>query len=441
MQRRELLKWMTIGSGAAVSPAWAWSMTQSGLSDHHLIVLFLRGGADGLALVPPLGENAYFDLRPQLADAETDALALDSFFGLHPAAGAIKTLFDAGELAAIHACGLTTAERSHFEAQAIMEQGIDATDMATGDGWLGRYMATLNNGRPLAAVALDTATPMSMAGLESALALGQIDAFNLSLEGQGRKVMEGLYALDPLLHPTARAVFDAADALAPAQQALPNPAYPANPLGVALSDAARLIKTGSGMHAAAINTGGWDTHEGQNDEFGGLVSNLGDALLAFRNDLGRDWEKTTVIIQTEFGRTAAQNASAGTDHGHGGVMLLAGGRVQGGQVYGDWPGLHGSALTDGQDLSVTTDYRQVIAEVLANRFGVSDFSPIFGGWKPSGWKGLLRPDGFGQAFPMLAKSTTQSGQPRRNWRAPSRLSFDGLGSLPLAPARADSSVR
>jgi uncharacterized protein (DUF1501 family) len=408
-------------------------MAQSQAFGHHLIVLFLRGGADGLSLVPSLGESRYFDLRPQLAIAESDALILDSFYGLHPSAGALKTLFDASDLAIVHACGLPTAERSHFEAQAIMELGIDAGEVSSGDGWLARYLTTLNDGMPLAAVALDHATPMSMAGLDSALAIGQIDGFNLSLDGNSRDVFEALYRLDPLLHPTAESVFRAVDALGPVQQATPGSGYPDTGLGVSLADAARLIKSGVGLHAAAINTGGWDTHEGQIEEFGGLVSNLGEALLAFRNDLGLYWQDTTVVVQTEFGRRVAQNASGGTDHGHGGVMLVAGGRVNGGQVVGDWPGLHESALSDGQDLAVTVDYRQVIAEVLTSAFGVVDFAPVFGDWHPGPWHGLLRSDTDAKAFVPLAGPPASKATLPTNWQVPGRLSWKGLGPLPSEP--------
>jgi uncharacterized protein (DUF1501 family) len=430
MDRRELLKWMSLAGGASFAPGWAWSMSEAEAPAHRLIVLFLRGGADGLALCPPLGESAYFDLRPTLASSESQALPLNSFFGFHPAAGSLKSLFDAGELSVVHASGLMTAERSHFEAQAIMEQGIDASDMAVGDGWLGRYMATLNGGSPLAAVALDAAVPLSMAGLDSALSLGQIDRFSLRLDARSRMVLESLYGLDPLLSPTARAVFQAADSLASAQSEVPGPDYPAGPLGIALSDAARLIKADSGLHAAAVNTGGWDTHEGQLEDLDGLISELGDALLAFRNDIGSQWQKTTVVVQTEFGRRVAENASGGTDHGHGGVMLLAGGQVDGGQVLGNWPGLHTSALSDGQDLAVTTDYRQVIAEILADRFGVSDFSPIFGSWQPGPWHGLFRasrPHALTSSW--LGKSSPMPGGRPDRWQAPDRLDLRGLGRL------------
>ena len=234
MKRRELLKWMAISGAAAAAPGWVWAMADGSAPGERLIVLFLRGGADGLTLCAPLGESAYYDLRPSLAISESEALPLDTFFGLHPSATGLKALFDAGELGVVHGCGLNTAERSHFEAQAVMEQGIDAGDLATGDGWLGRYLATLNGGTPLAAVALDKAVPLSMGGLSSALALGQIDQFSLTLDARTRLVLSELYLHDPLLQPTAESVFAAAQALGPVQALSPGEDYPDSGLGIAL---------------------------------------------------------------------------------------------------------------------------------------------------------------------------------------------------------------
>ncbi|MEN1726973.1 MAG: DUF1501 domain-containing protein [Pseudomonadota bacterium] len=429
MNRREMMKWMALSGAAAASPGLVWAMSEGESPGERLIMLFLRGGADGLTLAPPLGDAAYYALRPTLAVSESDALPLDSYFGLHPSAGSMKTLFDAGELAVVQAAGTTTAERSHFEAQAIMEQGIDPLDLATGNGWLGRYLAEVNGGTPLEAVSLDVAVPLSMAGLGSALALGQIDQFSLQLDTRTRLILTELYGQDPLLEPTANAVFDAAVALGPVQAYQAGPDYPMSPLGTALADAARLIKSGSGMKAAAINTGGWDTHESQENDIGGLIGGLGDALLAFRNDLGEEWASTTVLVKTEFGRRVYENASAGTDHGHGGVMLVAGGGVNGGQVYGDWPGLNQSALSDGQDLAVTTDYRQVIAEMLTVRFGMTDLTGILAGWQPRSWKGIFRAPGESTSA-LAALGNPMSAPTEPGYAPPRELDLNELGGLP-----------
>lgn len=393
MNRRDLLKWMALSGGAMAAPGWVWAMPGGTPVSDRLVVIFLRGAADGLSIAAPLGESRYFDLRPSLAVQESEALELDGFFGMHPAGTGLKSLFDSGELAIVHATGLHTAQRSHFEAQSAMEQGIDAAELSPGDGWIGRYMDSLADLSPLAAVALDRAVPQSMGGLGSALAIGSVDEFGLEVDAGTRQRLHHAYRRDPILKPTADALFDAIDAMSPVQGFGAGDGYPADPLGLALADTARLIKSDAGVRVAAVNAGGWDHHDNQAPQMETLLGSLGSALAAFRDDLGSAWDTTTLVIQTEFGRRVAENASGGTDHGHGGVMLLGGGGVNGGQVYGDWPGLNSSSLTDGQDLAVTTDYRQVLAEMLSQRLGVTDFDPIFQGWQPGPWNGIFRPAG------------------------------------------------
>lgn len=391
MKRRQFLQTAALTGGVAMAPRWAWSAGSSTASCDRLIAIFLRGGADGLTICPPLAESAYFNLRPTLAVLESEALPLDGFFGLHPAASGLKSLYDTGDLAVIHAAGLQTAERSHFEAQATMEQGIDAGELKPGDGWIGRLLSELAPTGALAALALDEAVPLALAGPFDALAIGRIDSFQVSLDPLSRSALLAAYAADPLLAPTANGVFAAADALIPAAALAPGEGYPPGQLGAALADAARLIRADVGLQVAAINGGGWDHHDDQADQIGPLLTDLGGALAAFRDDIGAAWSNTTVLVMTEFGRRARENASLGTDHGHGGVMLAAGGGVLGGQVITDWPGLGPLDLSDGQDLAVTTDYRQVLAELLALRMGVADPAAILGGWSPGPFRGIFLP--------------------------------------------------
>ena len=392
MDRRELLKLMGISGGLAMTPRWLLAAAGSGAAGgrDRVISIFLRGGADGLTICPPLGEARYFDLRPSLAVAEADALALDGFFGLNPAAGGLKALYDDGDLALVHASGLATAERSHFAAQSTMEQGFDAGESGAGDGWLGRYLNAIETPGALAAVALDTAVPQSMAGTPSALAVASIEDFGLGLGADARAALAAMYDGAPALEPTADGVFDAAAALAPVADIPGGEGYPEGPLGAALADTARLIKGETGLLAGAVNGGGWDHHDDQAARIAPLLTELGDALAAFRDDIGDQWQNTTVIVQTEFGRRAGENASAGTDHGHGGVMLAAGGGVNGGAVYGDWPGLGSGDLSAGEDLAVTTDYRQVLAELLARRLALADTGAVFADWRPGSWQGIFR---------------------------------------------------
>lgn len=402
MKRRTFLQTAAITGGCAMVPGLARATVDA--TGDRLVVIFLRGGADGLTICPPLGESAYFDARPALAVSESDALPLDGFFGLHPAAGGLKDLYDAGDLAVVHAAGLHTPERSHFEAQATMEQGIDAGDLRPGDGWLGRYLAELAPSLPLAAVALDRAVPQAMIGPVDALAIGRIDDFAVALNPLDRSMLLAAYAGDPLLFPTAQGVFDASDALAPVAAILPGAGYPQGQLGAALSDCARLIKADAGLQVAAINGGGWDHHDDQAEQIEPLLADLGGSLAAFRDDIGTAWDTTTVVVMTEFGRRVHQNASMGTDHGHASVMLAAGGGVNGGQVHADWPGLGPGELSDDQDLRVTTDYRQVLAELLVQRLEVADPASILGGWVPGVWQGIFAP----AASPASARYRFQS---------------------------------
>jgi len=431
VNRRELLQWMAFTGAACAAPRWVLAAGGQASNGRHLISIFLRGAADGLTLCAPLADGRYFDARPTLALDENAALDLDGFFGLHPAAGGLKTLFDDGDLAMIHATGLASAQRSHFEAQAAMELGIDAFDLAPADGWLGRYLAGIAPGSPLSAVALDKAVPRAMAGIDHALALGAIDEFSLQLDARAQSALSQAYAADPLLAPTAEAALNAADALVPISELPAGEDYPEGPLGTALADAARLIRGDSGLVAASINAGGWDHHDNQAAQIEPLLAQLGDALAAFRADLGARWADTTVIIQTEFGRRLYENASAGTDHGHGGVMLAAGGRVNGGSVHADWPGLAPRDLSSGEDLAVTTDYRLVLGEMLVRQFGVTDIAPIFPGWTPGPWPGIFEPIGATDA--RVAGHHSDFAQPGR--RTP-RQSMPGNTrlELPAIPA-------
>lgn len=390
MQRRELLKLITAVPALVAFPRWSFAAGDA-LGRDRLVYIYLRGGADGLTLCPPVGDTHYFDLRPGLAIAETDVLPLDAMFGLHPAATGLKSLYDAGELAVVHACGLATAQRSHFEAQSATEQGIDAADPAFGTGWVGRYLNGIDVASPLAAIALDSAVPQALAGSAAALAMASVDDFGLALDSDLRAVLGALYEADETLQPTAGAVFTAAEAIGPIAEMEPGANYPQGELGGALADAGRLIRGEAGLVAAAINFGGWDHHDNQAARMAPLATELGDALAAFRDDIGAQWDNTVVVVQTEFGRRAGENASAGTDHGHGGVMLVAGGGVDGARVVGEWPGLDGGALSAGEDLAVTTDYRQVLAELLAQRLGVTELTGILGDWKPEPWQGIFLP--------------------------------------------------
>ncbi|QKK03770.1 MAG: DUF1501 domain-containing protein [Pseudomonadota bacterium] len=397
MNRRELLKLMALSGLLAGTPRWIWAANPGDPAARRLLVIFLRGGADGLGICAPLGESRYFDLRPSLALSETTALDLDGFFGLHPAAEGLKALFDTGELAIVHATGLVTAERSHFEAQAAVEQGIDSAQPMLASGWLGRYVQTLDSPAALAAVAVDSALPRSMSGSSLPLAMASLDSFRLELDETAQAALQSVYEMDSVLGPTAQSVFDAAHIIEPLAELPAGAGYPAGDLGMALADTGRLIRGGTGLTVAAVNSGGWDHHDDQAARIEPLLTELATALLAFREDIDEFWTDTTVLVHTEFGRRAAENASGGTDHGHGSLMLVAGGGIRGGQVFGEWPGLGPDELSAGEDLAVTTDYRQVLAEILVNHMGLADPVDVFGDWQPGAWLGLFAGAGASDA--------------------------------------------
>lgn len=390
--RREVLKLMALGGSATVVPRWVFASGNATVNRDRVISIFLHGGADGLTVVPPLGDARYFDLRPNLAIPESEALALDGFYGLHPAATGLKSLYDEGTLAVIHAAGLDTAEHSHFSAHAAMEQGINPGDERTGTGWLGRYLSGIADAEPLAAIGIGAATPPSMIGASNALAVSSIDDFELKFDDGARSALADIYANDPLLDGTAQLVFDAVDDLAAVADIPPGEGYPEGELGHALSETARIIKSGSGLLVAGLGLGGWDHHNDQQRYMPGVLTELSQSVHAFREDIGGEWANTTVVVQTEFGRSAMENASGGTDHGHGGVMFAAGGNVNGGRVYGDWPGLGtGTSSGAGAEVDVTTDYRQVLSELLVQRLGVLTGGTIFPGFTPQALQGIFAP--------------------------------------------------
>lgn len=386
--RREVLKMMAVTAGTLAVPRWVFAADGSAASRDRVISIFLYGGADGLTVVPPLGDPAYFDMRPTIAVAESAALPLDGFFGLHPVATGLKALYDEGSLAIVHAAGLANAQHSHFSAQAAMQQGINPGDASVGTGWLGRYLVGMVHPDPLAAVAIGTSVPRSMGGAGYALAVKDVDGFELRFDASARATLADVYANHALLAPTAQSVFEAVDVMDRVADIPPGAGYPDGELGHALSETARIIKSEAGLIVAGVSLGGWDHHDALTQRMPGVLGELSAALLAFREDIGSDeWANTTVVVQTEFGRTARENASGGADHGHGGVMLAAGGGVNGGKVYGSWPGVAPADLDEG--MAVTTDYRQVLAEMMATRLGAPPADTILPGFTPQPWQGIF----------------------------------------------------
>jgi uncharacterized protein (DUF1501 family) len=333
-----------------------------------LVVIFLRGGADGLTLVPPVGDDAYHRARPRLRVEATAAPRLDGRFALHPALAPLHPLFAEGQLAIVHAVGSEDATRSHFEAQDLMEHGG-----VTGGGWLGRFLRhrEATGSRALAAVALGTEIPECLRGAPAATVFRSIADLALG-DGGGAftRSLAVLYgAAGGQLGQAARDTLEATRRLEALRLTDYRPAagahYADDDFARALRQVAQLVKARVGLEAASIDLGGWDSHVAQQALLEPLMGRLAAGLAAFAADLGPWLATTSVVVMTEFGRRVAENASLGTDHGRGSVMLVLGGGVAGGRVAGSWPGLEATALEGPGDLPVRTNYRDVLGPVLA----------------------------------------------------------------------------
>jgi uncharacterized protein (DUF1501 family) len=369
-------------------------VTTAAANKKKLVVLFQRGAADGLNVVVPYKEKNYYAMRPSIAIQEKDVLDLDGFFGLHPAMSAFKPLYEQGHLAIIHAAGSPDTTRSHFDAQDYMESGTPGVK-ATPDGWLNRALqAELLKGRPSAfrAVALGTQVPRTLQGKVQAIALNNLTDFSVGGKGpQASPISNAFQAMydessDAVLHGTGQETFEAVKMLKAADPAHYQPAagvvYPNTPFGNSLKQVAQLMKANLGVEAAFSDIGGWDTHQNQGGVNGQLANRLkefSDTIAAFWNDMGADAENVTLVTMSEFGRTARQNGTGGTDHGHANVMFVLGGTVKGGKVYGRWPGLADEQLNEGRDLSVTTDFRRVLGEAAYKTLGAKNLRLVFPG--------------------------------------------------------------
>ena len=341
----------------------------TGNSDQRraLVVVFLRGAADGLSLVAPVEDDAYFAARPRLAVAKKDAVVLDGFFGLNPLLKELKPAFDDGALAIVHGAGSEDATRSHFEAQDLMEHGGLA-----GGGWLARFLRYRPGAAsgPLSAVALGRTLPECLRGAPAAVVMQSLDDFSLGARAESfRRELQQLYAIEgDLLGSAARDTFGALDRI-DAMRATPyRPAhgavYAGDDFALGMRQIARLIKAVVGLEAASIDIGGWDSHFTQGTIINPLMTRLAGGLAAFHRDMGRAMETTTVVVMTEFGRRVHENASFGTDHGRGSVMFALGGGVKGGRVIADWRGLRDELLEGPGDLPVANNYRNVLAPIL-----------------------------------------------------------------------------
>lgn len=407
ISRRDLLRGMaTVGVMGAMKALWQpWlprlAFASDGVPGDVLVCIFLRGAADGLNMIVPYADDNYYRARPTLAIPQPDsravnrALRLDDFFGLNPDMGKLHELMTGGRLTAIHAVGAPHVSRSHFEAMDLLERGTDGKSGAS-SGWLGRHlMATATaQDSPLRAIGWEEKLPRSLHGYVSANALRSITDFHLHGDtSQTDQMTEALAAMyqntDAPLDVAAQATLDALETVRridiekykPANEAV----YSATNFGQALKQTAALIKADVGLEVACIDHGNYDTHitqgvtiHGGVGAFPGLVTEFADNLRAFHDDLHNEMHRITVIVMSEFGRRVQENGAGGTDHGHGGVMYVMSEQVQTTPVIAQWPGLNPDFLDDG-DVQITTDYRNVLGEILLKRTTRTDLNMVFPG--------------------------------------------------------------
>ena len=362
-----------------------------------LITIFQRGAVDGLNMIVPFGDADYYSGRPSIAIAKPgrpdSAIDLNGFFGLHPRMAALKPLYDSGTMAIVHACGSHDETRSHFDAQDYMESATPGVK-STPDGWMNRYLHAKEHQKatPFRAVALAPQLPRALQGTAPALAIGQISQFGIRAGAASEMVQssfeaEYAAAAKSVLHTTGSEAFDAVKMMKKADPSQYTPAngaeYPRSPFGEALKQIAQLIKADVGLEVAFAESGNWDHHANQGGAVGILANRLDDltrGIAALVRDLGDRMQDVVVMTMSEFGRAVGENGARGTDHGHGNAMMILGGGVRGGKVYGKWPGLAREQRHDGRDLAITTDFRAVFNEVVRGHLALKDTSRVFPGF-------------------------------------------------------------
>lgn len=356
-----------------------------------LVVLFQRGGCDGLNAVVPYTEERYYQLRPTIAitppesgNAES-AIDINGIFGFHPALAPLSEIYQAGTMAIMPTVHYPNATRSHFSGQHYIESAHRAN---VSDGWLNRHLQSQQFNAQFRAVSFGNELAQSLRGSETVASLSSLGAFSLGVSEQEQSLLlsnvSQVYNQDPgdrptrqLLHRFGRKVVGDLDVIQQVRNQPYTPAngaqYPQNGFGNTLMQIAQLIKSGIGLELATASVGGWDNHSGQG---GGEATgrqarahaNFAQGIHAFYTDLGSMMSDVMILTQTEFGRTAAENGSGGTDHGYASTWYAIGGGVQGG-VYGQWPGLYEDQLQSGRFLQSTVDYRDIYAEVLTHHLG------------------------------------------------------------------------
>lgn len=395
--------------GLGSAPAWlarASAAETVGARKKVLVAIFQRGAVDGLNVVVPFGDKHYYELRPTIAIPAPNggmeaAIDLNGFFGLHPALAPLKPIYDSSHLAIVHAVGSPDPTRSHFDAQDYMESGTPGRK-ATADGWLNRALPMNEPGplSPLRAISVGTELARSLRGPNEALAMNNLNDFKVR-DTLGSDLYEAMYSssTDKAMSGTGRRTFEAVKMVDAIQKQPYTPAngatYPNGRFAQSLQQIARLIKADLGMEVAFTDVGGWDTHVNEvgatpaQGQLANLLTNFGQSLAAFYQDMGDRMADVTVVTMSEFGRTARENGNRGTDHGHANYMMVLGGNIRGGKVYGDWPGLAQEQLYEQRDLNLTTDFREVLSELVARHLGNPQIATVFPGYTGTTYPGML----------------------------------------------------
>jgi uncharacterized protein (DUF1501 family) len=365
MDRRSFMRQMCLGGIATFAlPGVTFAQVKQ---DGRFVFVLLRGGFDGLAAVVPFGDDAYAGLRSGFSFEESELFALNELFGLAPGLSPLRELWQANELVTLHAMAIPYRTRSHFDGQAILETGIDRP-VGSSDGWLNRLLQVMQGKR--SGIAIAAGMPRSLTGpyevqTWSPTQLGVVDDAYLQRLG-------ALYRTDKALYGRFEAAVQQQDTVGEEPMARGN----ARRSGVTsiMQAAAKILRQDAGPNIAAMEFSGWDTHANQGLAGGALdrlLGQLAEGLMAFRTDMGSAWQNTTVVVMTEFGRTARANGTRGTDHGTAGAGFLIGPKVKKSAAFADWPGLDDRSLFEGRDLKPTLDVRAVLKASIAGSFDLT----------------------------------------------------------------------
>ena len=408
MTRRIFLRGSAVVmAGLGTAPTWLARAAEGSKAKRKiLIAIFQRGAADGLNVVVPFSEKRYYQLRPAIGVAApsgpaptnqngNSAIDLDGKFALHPQMQPLKALWDKQQLAIVEATGSPDPTRSHFDAQDYMETGSPGKVIS--NGWLNRALSPVGpQTSPVRAIAMGAQLPRTLRGERAAVAVADMQTFQFGNQDSA-SILESMYSTskDAGLNRTGKDAFAAMQMIRSITQGAAPPEngaqyFQGGELGRSLQQVARLIKANVGVEAAFAEVGGWDHHGNEPGQLSILLRQFSSALAAFSQDMGDRMEDIVIVTMSEFGRTAQENGDNGTDHGHGGMMMVMGGPVKGGKVYGKWPGLEKEQLYEGRDLAVTTDFRTVLGELVTGHLGQVSLKDVFPGFTSGERLGLLK---------------------------------------------------